>query len=42
MTNQPMELYRFGAYFITLLLLSFSGQGLGLVSGSLLNVKVSF
>lgn len=39
LTNQPMEVYRFGAYYITILLLSFAAQGLGLISGSITNVK---
>jgi ATP-binding cassette, subfamily G (WHITE), member 1 len=39
MTNQPMEFYRYGAYYVTILLLSFAAQGLGLISGSLMNVK---
>jgi ATP-binding cassette, subfamily G (WHITE), member 1 len=34
-----MELYRFGAYYLTILLLSLAAQGLGLISGSLMNVK---
>lgn len=39
LSYQPMELYRFSAYYITILLLSFAAQGLGLISGSLMNVK---
>lgn len=39
MTNQPAEPYRFGAYYVTIILLSFSAQGLGLIAGSMLNVK---
>lgn len=39
MTNQPLELYRFGAYFIVILILSFAAQGLGMIAGSLMNVK---
>lgn len=39
MTSQPLELYRFSAYYITILLLSFVSQGLGMISGSLMNVK---
>jgi ABC-2 type transporter len=39
MTSQPLMLSRFMLYYIVTLLLSFSAQGLGLLSGSLLNVK---
>lgn len=39
MTGQPHEFYRFGAYCLIILLLSFAAQGLGLVAGSLMNVK---
>lgn len=39
MTHQPLELSRFVLYYIVILLLSFCAQGLGLVSGSLMNVK---
>lgn len=39
MTNQPLELYRFCAYYIVILILSFAAQGLGLIAGSLMNVK---
>ena len=39
MTNQPFEFSRFIAYFVIILLLSFAAQGLGLIAGSMLNVK---
>lgn len=39
MTNQPLEINRFCAYYIVILLLSIASQGLGLIAGSLLNVK---
>lgn len=39
MTNQPMEAHRLAAYIIVILVLSFAGQGLGLVAGSMMNVK---
>ena len=39
MTNQPLEFNRFCAYYIVILLLSITSQGLGLIAGSLLNVK---
>jgi hypothetical protein len=39
MTNQPMESFRFFAYFSVILLLSFAAQGLGMIAGSMLNVK---
>lgn len=39
MTNQPLELYRFCAYYLVLVLLSVAAQGLGLIAGSLMNVK---
>lgn len=39
MTNQPLELYRFCAYYIVIVLLSVASQGLGLIAGSLMNVK---
>lgn len=41
MTNQPLELYRFCAYYIVIVLLSVASQGLGLIAGSLMNVKFS-
>lgn len=39
MTNQPLELYRFCAYYSVIILLSVTSQGLGLIAGSLMNVK---
>jgi ATP-binding cassette, subfamily G (WHITE), member 1 len=39
LTNQPLELFRFGAFFLINLLCSFVAQGLGLVVSSLFNVK---
>lgn len=39
MTDQPMDCFRFFAFFTTTLLLSFAAQGLGLIAGSMLNVK---
>lgn len=39
MTDQPFELFRFVAYFTIILLLSFTAQGLGLIAGSIPNVK---
>lgn len=39
MTDQPMDCFRFFALFTTTLLLSFAAQGLGLIAGSMLNVK---
>lgn len=39
LTDQPIELFRFFAYFLTVLLLSFASQGLGLIAGSMLNLK---
>lgn len=39
MTDQPMECFRFGAYFSVILLLSFAAQGLGMIAGAMLNVK---
>lgn len=39
MTDQPFEFYRFFLYFIIIMLLSFASQGLGLIAGSMLNVK---
>jgi ATP-binding cassette, subfamily G (WHITE), member 1 len=39
LTNQPMEIYRFGLYYITILITCFAAQSLGLISGSLMNVK---
>lgn len=39
MTNQPLELFRICAYYIVILLTSLTAQGLGLMSGSLMNVK---
>lgn len=39
MTDQPAEWFRFFAYFSVILLLSFAAQGLGMISGSMLNVK---
>lgn len=41
MTNQPMEGFRFVAFYCIVLLLSFSAQGLGLLAGSMLNVKLT-
>lgn len=39
MTNQPAELYRFSSYYSVILILSLAAQGLGLIAGSLMNVK---
>lgn len=39
MTNQPMELFRFSAFFLVTTLVSFTSQGLGLLTGSMVNVK---
>ena len=39
MTNQPMEGQRVIAYCSVILVLSFTAQGLGLIAGSMMNVK---
>lgn len=39
MTYQPMDWFRFFAYFLVTLILSFAAQGLGLIAGSMFNVK---
>lgn len=39
MTKQPTELNRLGAYYLTILLVNLAAQGLGLIAGSLMNVK---
>lgn len=39
MTSQPLELYRLCGYFVTILLVCLAAQGLGLMAGSLMNVK---
>lgn len=41
MTNQPLELFRFGSCFLILLLLSYNSQNIGLLAGSVKNVLVS-
>lgn len=38
-TNLPFELYRFSSYFLVIFLQAFTAQGLGLIAGSVLNVK---
>lgn len=40
MTAQPLELYRIGLFFGMCLMVAFVAQGLGLVVGSLFDVKV--
>lgn len=39
MTNQPMEAHRLAAYCTVIVVLSFAAQGLGLIAGSMMNVK---
>lgn len=39
MTSQPLEPYRFIAYYCVILFVSIAAQGLGLLAGSILNVK---
>lgn len=39
LTSQPFELFRFSFYVTLMFLLSFTSQGLGLISGSATNVK---
>lgn len=39
MTKQPLELFRFGEYFLVMFLQATTAQGLGLIAGSVLNVK---
>jgi ATP-binding cassette, subfamily G (WHITE), member 1 len=39
MTSQPLEMFRFGGFFIVNLLVCFVAQGLGLLVGSIFNVK---
>lgn len=39
MTSQPHEPQRFIAYYCVILLLSLAAQGLGLLAGSIMNVK---
>lgn len=42
MTDQPLEMKRFIAFFFVSLTLSYASQGIGLVGSALLDVKVSF
>lgn len=39
MTNQPMELLRYSLFFLISVLVSFTSQGLGLLSGSMANIQ---
>lgn len=39
MTSQPYEMFRFAGFFLVNLLLCFVAQGLGLLVGSIFNVK---
>lgn len=39
MTSQPMEMFRFSGFFLVNLLVCFVAQGLGLLVGSIFNVK---
>lgn len=39
MTNQPLEPIRFGMFFLIAVLIGFTSQGLGLLSGSMANVR---
>lgn len=41
MTGQPMEGFRLGGYLLIIILQSFAAQGLGLIAGSIMNVKFS-
>lgn len=39
MTNQPLELLRFSSFFLISVLVAFTSQGLGLLSGSVTNIQ---
>lgn len=39
MTNQPLELMRFALFFLNSVLVGFTSQGLGLLSGSITNIQ---
>ena len=39
MTNQPMELFRFSLFFLISVLVGFTSQGLGILSGSIANIQ---
>ena len=41
MTNQPIELLRIALFFTISILVSFTSQGLGLLSGSLANIQLT-
>lgn len=39
MTRQPMELFRYSQFFLISVLVSFTSQGLGILSGSIANIQ---
>lgn len=39
MTNQPMEILRYSLFFLISVLVAFTSQGLGLLSGSITNIQ---